>query len=227
MIKKFLILTFTLVSIESYCSNRDTTSFKNSFAINLEALIVRDIKLTNTHRLNKRMYFETSLSYNIPYNQDNSFLTNDILSIVNLQDPFYYYGRIQLRLGLKRYAIKQNSLKRFYSEPMLLYSYGHFNKSVAFFRNLNNNVVSSTVTRSKNDVELLYKFGWTFHKRNFFQDLYFGAGIRVKFINDIDYEDFGDDATPMWLPNQTYPYHDNFIHVSFEFHLGYQIGICK
>ena len=218
MIKKFCILIFILVSIDSYGSKRDTASFKNSFAINLEALVFRDIKLTYTHRIDNKKYLDAMLSYCIPYSE-NSIVNDNYFW--GLKDPFFYYGRVQVRAGLKKYFIRKNHTSRFYIDPMLLYSYGHFNKGDAWYVGDSHELV----TRNKNDFEILFKSGWTFHRRHFLQDIYFGAGFRLKYLSDEVYEDMIEDSTYNLHPS--YPYHSNHFYGVFTIHLGYQLGYCK
>jgi hypothetical protein len=127
-------------------------------------------------------------------------------------------------LGIKRYEIKQNSVRRFYAEPMLLYNYGHFYKEDVYL--YKNDDLWEEVTRNKSDIEILIKLGWTFHGKHYLEDLYFGTGLRMKFFSDevYDYE-IGD--TGAILPHPPYPFHSNHHYSALEFHLGYQIGYCK
>lgn len=210
---------------------KDTSHYKNGFAINVESLIIRDFKLTYTRRVNDKTYFETMLSYNIPSSINSIEIDRTYYKFYSgLSDPYFSYGRVQVRAGLKKF-IK----RRFYIAPMLLYSYGHFNKGLVinesawFFKGYpwpNSDGLNELVTRTKNDIEFLIKTGWTFHKRHFLQDFYIGFGYRYKFLSDEVYANLYYDGDT-YLPHPPYPYHTFHSYGALAFHLGYQIGYCK
>jgi len=195
--------------------NRDTTTFQNAYTINLEALIFRDVKITFTHRISNEKYFESMLSYSIPYGEKSRI--NDNYSL-GLYDPFFYYGRAQIRVGLKKYLTH-----RYYLGLMFSYSYGHFNKGDASYQDDGFHYV---VTRNKNDFELFFKTGWTLEHEKLLKDFYLGIGFRYKLLSDEVYEDLYKDSTSP-LPHPAYPYHVNHSYGIITFHLGYQIGYCK
>lgn len=213
MKKTIFFLTLVFTSIQLFSQQRDTLRFKNSFAINAEALIVRDIKLTYTHWLFNRSYLETMLSYNFPFgnNGENP----------KAKDPFNDYGRLQLRVGLKNYY-----KRRAYISPVLLLGYGYFNnKWVSDLGHRASGIedLSKLITRNKIEGEILLKLGWTLHHKHIMHDIYYGLGYRYKIMyDDIHEENF---INP--------PY--NFVTASkrtlysgmLEFHFGYQIGYCK
>jgi len=228
MTKRFLILIFILVSIDSYCMKRDTTVFKNSVAINLESFLFHDIKLTYSHRIKDNLCIETMISYNIPYSENSNLNDNYTFGLV---DPFFLYGRFQVREGLKMYLKKNNNLRRFYSGPELLYSYGQFEDGrYCSYPYKQNPERAQDLSRKKNEVEFFYKIGWTFYRHGFYQDIYLGFGLRFKFFSDTVYEDMRseDEYAPYHpYPDITYPYHQNLVYYVPTIHLGYQIGICK
>jgi len=219
MLHKFFTLIFILISLDSYCSKRDTSSFKSTFGVNIEALVFRDIKLTFTKQIKKRKYLETMVSFSIPYGENSNVSDNYTWG---LKDPFFYYGRVQLRMGIRKYSMKQSQIRRFYMAPMLSLSYGAFKEGDAWYTN---GGFHEIVTRHKIDIEPLYKIGWTFHRRHFLQDFYLGAGLRFKCLFDIVYQDEYQD-TQSYRPHPAYPYHSNHFYVVPTFHLGYQFGEC-
>jgi hypothetical protein len=171
------------------------------------------------------------LSYNIPYGYKSAkHDQTNYKTYCGLSDPFFAYGRVQIRAGLKKY------LKgKFYIDPTLLYSYGHFNKGIVvkksawFFKGYpwpNSDGYNELVARNKNDLEIFIKTGWTFHRQHFLQDLYFGFGYRYKFLSDKVFADLYYDG-PSDLPLPSYPYYSYHSYGALTFHLGYQIGYCK
>ena len=182
--------------------------FKNSYAINAEALLVRDIKFTYTHFLFKRSYLETMISYNFPFGKDQK-----------TRDPFNDYGRIQLRLGLKNYY-----KRRSYISPMLLFGYGTFNNEWVSDRGFgvrNPTHPSWLVNRNKIESEILLKFGWTMHHKNIIHDIYYGLGFRYNILKDNLLEENINNTITYPAGKRTLP------SGMIELHLGYQIGYWK
>ena len=156
--------------------------FNNSYAINVEALIVRDIKLTYTHLLFNRSYLETMLSYNFPFGNNGENPRE--------RDPFNDYGRIQLRVGLKNYY-----KRRAYICPMLLLGYGYFNDK--WVSDLGHRApgledLSKLVTRNQIESEILLKLGWTLHHKHIIHDIYYGLGYRYKIYKKTGFRLFCD-----------------------------------
>ena len=189
--------------------------FTDSYAINVEAFYVRDIKFTYTHRLFNRSYLETMLSYNIPY------YTNE----GGNKDPYNYYGRIQLRLGLKNYY-----KRRSYVSPMLLFGYGHFSNGWVNDRGIIDDRLQNDwlVTRNKIESEILLKLGGTLHHKHIMHDIYYGLGFRYNIMYDNIHE---EEYWANNMNNCVYPSglaaKRTLYYVMIEFHLGYQIGYCK
>ena len=191
--------------------------FTNSYAINIEALIVRDIKLTYTHWLFKRSYLETMLCYNSP------FLFNG--TSFSAGDPFFDYGRVQLRIGLKNYH-----KRRSYISPMLMIGYGHFNNewvsetgTINVFNVFDDN--QWLIDRTKIESGILLKFGWTLHHKHIMHDIYYGLGYRYKIMKDVIHgedDGHGDYIVPAGAAAKRTLYWP-----MFELHLGYQIGYIK
>jgi hypothetical protein len=214
---------------------KDSITYKNAIAINVEALLFADFKITYTHELYKRLYFEIMASYNIPLHFQNSLFNGEIGNeTINYdplalpRDPYYGYGRLQIRVGLKEYL-----RGRFYMGEIFLYNYGHFNN----LRVANGNTLQSdneediVVNRVKNDYEILLKYGLTYqHKSGFLLDLYMGIGWRLKYLDDTVYQTVTADSNGNLFysggsPN--YPFHQSSSYSAFELHGGLQIGFGK
>jgi hypothetical protein len=189
--------------------------FNNSYAINVEALIVRDIKLTYTHWLFNRSYIETMLSYNFPFDKGGRGEN---------RDPFNYYGRMQLRLGLKNYYKSKS-----YISPMLLFGYGYFNNgwvSEIGFGHADPPRPSWLITRNEIESEILLKFGWTLHHKHIMHDIYYGLGYRYKIMKDDIHEVSGGETNINYYPVGAAAKRTLYSGM-IELHLGYQIGYCK
>jgi len=208
-------------SILAYIKQADSIAlspfrFTNSYAINVEALIVRDIKLTYTHLLFNRSYLETMLSYNFPFSEGGR---------MGKGDPFNDYGRIQLRLGLKNYY-----KRRAYINPMLLFGYGSFDNKWVSDRSggYHNNTPQTTddylVNRDKIESEILLKLGWTMHHKHFMQEVYYGLGYRYSILDDnINEENINSVIS---YPQGSAAKRTLTSH-SIELHFGFQLGYCK
>lgn len=194
----------------------NSVTYKNGFAINLEAFLVEDFKLSYTHRINKGCYFESMISYNIPEKKflDGNYNCENYL--YQLKDPYGLYGRVQIRIGIKEYTTK-----RFYVSPNLLYSYGSFYKKENIIYEPGKNYYE--VSRFKNDFEFFFKFGWTFLKAGILNDFYMGVGFRAKYLNDEIYQ--GAIGSGNYMP--VVPYNKKTSYGILTLHLGYQIGYCK
>ena len=222
--KKVLSLII-LILITGELFSQDSINYKNGLAINAEALFVADFKLTFTHKLDRRTYFEAMVSYNIPlHSLQNTESTFDYENS-SPKDPFYGYGRMQIRIGLKEY------LRRgFYIGEMILYNYGHFdNLRVTSANSPSGNVDEELVSRVKNDYEVIFKIGKTFqHKSGILLDLYMGVGWRWKYLNDIIYAGYSnpDNRYPSNFP-PNYPFNQSSNYSMFELHGGLQIGFGK
>jgi hypothetical protein len=195
---------------------RNSILYKNGVAINIEALLVADFKLSFTHRIGDGLYLESMISYNIPLISDAVSYNNEF-SFIELKDPYGLYGRFQVRAGLKNYTTK-----RFYVCPTLLYSYGSFYKKDNIIYESGKNYYE--VTRYKNDFEFFFKFGWTFHPNDLLNDFYLGIGMRAKYLNDVIYK--GSIGSGNYTPVAS-PINKHTSLAVLTFHLGYQIGFCK
>lgn len=197
---------------------KKTVNYKNGFAINIEALIAEDFKLSYTRRIDEGLYFESMISYNIPVWNFDAGRFNNQFSFFELKDPFGLYGRVQIRIGAKMYWSD-----KFYFGPSVLYSYGSFNKKDGIIYSSGKNYYE--VTRHKNDFEFLLKWGWTFHPNDILNDFYMGIGIREKYLNDIVYG--GKlDSDYNYIPIVP-PQNKKTSYTVLTLHLGYQIGYCK
>jgi hypothetical protein len=195
---------------------RRSVIYKNGYSFNIEAFSVADFKFTYSRRIKDILYFESMISYNLPL-ASSAERTNNDFSFFELKDPYNLYGRIQLRAGIKYYVFR-----RFYVCPSLLYSYGSFNKKDYIIYESEHDYYE--VTRYKNDIEFLVKWGWTFHRNDFLNDFYLGVGIREKFLNDVIYGKINGNGT--LIPNAV-PINKKTSYSVFTIHLGYQIGYCK
>jgi hypothetical protein len=225
-LKKIIIfLLFISISDGLFSQMQDISHYNNGFAINIESFLANDIKLTYSHKIKNKIYFESMLSYNIPIHNENGWGLNHMImgssnneeSMLDFRDPYYYYGRYQIRAGLKLYKTR-----RFYICPEFLYSYGSFNQRKSIFYQTNVNTYHE-VNRIKNDYELLVKCGWTFQSQHFLSEIYSGWGIRFKTLNDEVYEDSNDHGQSYFPVT---PYNKITSYVALEFHLGFQLGYC-
>ena len=216
MLKKTnLLLILIFIAGELFSHPKDSITYKNGFAINAEALFVEDFKLTFSHKLFKKLYFESMASYNLPLPSflQNFLLNNDVYLNEgdSPRDPFYYYGRFQIRAGLKEYLTR-----KFYLGEMLLYNYGHFNNEVVYDEDI--------VSRVKQDYEILLKCGWTYNHKSLLLDFYLGIGYRYKHLDDTD------TANVLVLSNvvlSNCTFNQSTSYQMFQVHCGLQIGFCK
>jgi hypothetical protein len=216
MKRLFLILAFALTAFELFPQTLRKPVYNNGITLNLEALLVRDIKLTFSHRLNEQSYMEILLSYSFSYfHQPGLWGSNSFWSF---RDPFFDYGRVQARIGWKHYF-----KGRFYLAPDLLYSYGQFDKKDIWYDR--GSSYHYIVTRDKNEIEIFAKAGWTFQKGHFLHDFYLGYGYRIRFLSDDVYEDLWEDTNSS-RPHPPNPYHVNTSYGVFTVHVGYQLGYC-
>lgn len=218
MKKTILLLVFISYFTKSFSQKDNEIPFKNSYAINLEALYFHDFKLSFSHKLNNlhNICFESMLSYNFP----STYLEDNFSSPFGdgaTMDPFYLYGRIQVRAGLKEYFSR-----RYYLGEMFLFNYGQFRDGYVALQD-----GFADVNRIKTDFEFLVKTGWTFDIKGFLLDFYIGGGIRFKNLNDkllgfTEYDDDPPGPLPSWIPNQ-----QSNSYIQGEAHFGIQIGYCK
>jgi len=215
MRQTFFFLTLLLASYFVYPQTKDTVGFRNAVAFNLEALIVKDIKISFSHRLGKRNFAELMVSYNFPISEDNEMANNSIWA---LKDPFFYYGRTQVRIGCKHYFGK-----KFYLGALALYGMGHFDRKDAWYHGDN---IHYDLTRDKKELGIIFKTGFTFLDRFLLHDIYLGIGYRYNFFKDTIYMKYYKDSS---YPGQhpVYPYNVDRKYGLFSFHLGYQIGYAK
>ncbi len=228
MKKLITLLLFVSISSGLFAHHIDTTHYKNGFAINFESLFAEDFKLSYTHRLTDKMYIEGMLSYNIPLSSTsnsnnmsvNSLVRNDVNGedgLLQLRDPYYLYGRVQIRAGVKFYVSR-----RFYVCPEFLFNHGSFDHvdDIIYDRSSQNYY---EVSRTKSDLEFLIKCGWTFQSHHFLRDFYSGWGVRFKSLNDQVYEEsIGNGNYQTFIP---YNYKTSYTLI--EFHMGFQFGYCK
>jgi hypothetical protein len=226
MQRPIILLIFILISLSLFSQKRDTSNYRNGFAFNIESLAVEDFKLSYSRRINDDVYFEAMLSYNIPNTNHENRVNNSASGEVNgedawvkLYDPYYYYGRTQIRAGLKLY-----NGRRFYVCPELLYNYGSFKlENNILYQNGNHNDYFE-VSRFKNDFEFLFKWGWTYQTHHLLRDLFMGFGFRFKYLNDQVYAESLNYGQSYF---NVVPYNKKTTLTAFELHLGFQLGYCK
>jgi hypothetical protein len=211
------VFCITCMGDIGFCTKKNSirVSYRNGFAINIEALSVLDIKLTYSHRLAPKLYFEGMLSYNFPCHFPEVF--NNQFSFIHIHDPSFYYGRIQLRAGAKYYL-----KPRFYLGGDLLYNNGRFDKKDhIIYPNVGDYY---TLKRYKNDLEILAKCGWTWRIDHLLIDIYMGVGYRFKFLHDIVYETSlsGDYPDRIYDPPRTL----NVFYGTVPCQYGIQVGYC-
>jgi hypothetical protein len=189
--------------------------FKNGLTINLESILVLDLKFSYSHRLSRRLYFESMLSYSLPYG--TSLAIPYFNNYTSITDPCWLYGRAQIRTGIKYYPGR-----RFYLGGNLLYSYGEFNKKKDIeFRNYNEYF---KVTRFKDDLEIFAKCGWTWQDKHKIIDFYTGIGYRYKFLHDIFYGSSLKESHKYIFYD--FPVTKNSQYGVLSIHFGLQIGYC-
>jgi len=216
-LKTIIFLTFLLLTSEIFSQAKDSINcqtYKNALSINPEAFLVHDIMLTYNHRLSNKNHIEIMLAYRPLRPLIPGIFT--IFEEAYFKDPYFLYGRFQMRTGFQHYFHK------FYLSPVLLYGYGYFDKG--WVQNSGNN--NQILSRIENELELFIKTGYPIQVRHFLGDFYLGIGYRYKFMNDLVYEDMIDDS-PVDIPNQTHPYKVKRIMKLITFHMGFQIGYCR
>jgi len=211
-----LLLLSVIFTGHLFAQRKDSVNYKKAITVNIESLIVRDIRISFSKKIREKKYFESTIAANIPFGDNNNIWTTYYL---NVMDPFFFYGRLQITAGYKYYSKKG---VHFYKNPALLLSYGYFYKRVvpqsyggSYYDNL---------SRNKLDMEIMYKWGWTFQKKQHLHDFYFGPGFRLKLLYDNVYNSQTHDGYYFYSYGTTYPYRILHLMPMPTFHLGYKIG---
>lgn len=143
-------------------------------------------------------------------------LSNSVLGFSD-PDPFWYYEKFKLRVGIMRHN------KTFFIEPLIQYEYAYFKNQMLQTVDGNGDAFDedAKLDRSYNSIGLISLFGIKHNIDYLNIKYYLGAGLNSRFYNETIYTRYYENSTTTYDP----PEHNVYFKEILSIYGGIEIGV--